>query len=152
MRRPSPFVRPARLAVSGIAAAGLVLAGCTEEEVGRDAPIGQNQPSTAPTTSSASAPPTAPPSSAPEGRTIEVMFADGEVSGETGRVPVPLDETVTIVVTSDVADEVHVHGYDVSAPVAPGEPAVLTFEATIPGVFEAELHEVGEELLSIQVS
>ncbi|WP_193345672.1 hypothetical protein [Blastococcus saxobsidens] len=55
-------------------------------------------------------------------------------------------------VTSDVADEVHLHGYDVSAPVAPGEPATLTFDATIPGVFELELHEVGEELLSVQVS
>ncbi|CCG01656.1 conserved protein of unknown function [Blastococcus saxobsidens DD2] len=113
---------------------------------------GQDEPAAAPTPTSARPSPTAAPSPARAGRTIEVAFAGGEVSGDTGRVPVPLNETVTIVVTSDVADEVHLHGYDVSAPVAPGEPATLTFDATIPGVFELELHEVGEELLSVQVS
>lgn len=86
------------------------------------------------------------------GRDIAVTFAGGQVSGDIGRVPAALGESLTIVVTSDTADEVHLHGYDVSVPVTPGSPASLTFEATIPGVFEVELEGAGQQLLTVQVS
>jgi hypothetical protein len=46
---------------------------------------------------------------------------------------------------------VHVHGYDLATALTPGTPAELTFDATIPGVFEVELHEAGTVLLSLQV-
>jgi heme/copper-type cytochrome/quinol oxidase subunit 2 len=58
---------------------------------------------------------------------------------------------VTLVVSSDVADEIHVHGYDLTTAVAPSRPAELSFDATIPGVFEVELHEAGTVLLALQV-
>ena len=73
------------------------------------------------------------------------------MSGDTGRVPVASGEQVTLVVTSDVADEIHVHGYDLTTAIAPSRPAELTFEATVPGVFEVELHEAGTVLLTLQV-
>jgi heme/copper-type cytochrome/quinol oxidase subunit 2 len=85
------------------------------------------------------------------GQRIAVQVAGGQVSGDTGRVPVPVGDQVTLTVTSDVADEVHVHGYDLTAALTPGAPAELTFDATIPGVFEVELHEAGTVLLSLQV-
>jgi plastocyanin len=85
------------------------------------------------------------------GQRIEVEVAGGQVSGDTGRVPVTAGEQVTLVITSDVADEVHVHGYDLEAELSPGQPAEITFDATIPGVFEVELHEAGTQLLSLQV-
>jgi plastocyanin len=85
------------------------------------------------------------------GQRIEVEVAGGQVSGDTGRVPVTAGEQVTLVITSDVADEVHVHGYDLEAELSPGQPAEITFAATIPGVFEVELHEAGTQLLSLQV-
>jgi plastocyanin len=85
------------------------------------------------------------------GLRIEVEVAGGQVSGDTGRVPVTAGEQVTLVITSDVADEVHVHGYDLEAELSPGQPAEITFAATIPGVFEVELHEAGTQLLSLQV-
>ena len=72
--------------------------------------------------------------------------------GDTGRVPVDAGTAVTLVVTSDVADEVHVHGYDVEAELTPDSPAELAFDATVPGVFEVELHEAGTVLLTLQVS
>jgi hypothetical protein len=50
-----------------------------------------------------------------------------------------------------VADEVHVHGYDLTAALTPGQPTELTFAATIPGVFEVELHDAGTVLLTLQV-
>jgi heme/copper-type cytochrome/quinol oxidase subunit 2 len=85
------------------------------------------------------------------GRRIEVEVTGDRVSGDTGRVTVPAGEQVTLAVTSDVADEVHVHGYDLTAEMVPGEPEELTFTATIPGVFEVELHDAGTLLLSLQV-
>lgn len=81
-----------------------------------------------------------------------MTFAGGQVSGDTGRIPVTLGETVTITVVSDVADEAHLHGYDVFADVTAGEPATVTFEATLPGVYEFELEQIGQQLLSVQVS
>jgi heme/copper-type cytochrome/quinol oxidase subunit 2 len=80
-----------------------------------------------------------------------VEVTDGQASGDTGRVPVPAGTTVTLVVSGDVADEVHVHGYDLTADVSPDVPAEIGFDATIPGVFEVELHDAGTVLLTLQI-
>ena len=69
----------------------------------------------------------------------------------TQRVQVALGSTVRLVVDGDEPDELHVHGYDVTADVVPGEPAVVAFLADIPGVFEVELHDSGAALPSLQV-
>jgi hypothetical protein len=86
-----------------------------------------------------------------QGTVIEIFFADGEVEGG-GRHRVALGDQVTLRVTSDVADHVHLHGYDVLVDVAAGEPAELTFEATIPGVFEAELEDSRIPLVELEIS
>ena len=105
---------------------------------------------------SASGPGAAPPSAeavAPSADNVfEIAFAGGQVSGDTGRLQVGVGETVAIRVTSDVADDAHLHGYDVSAPVTAASPAVVSFIASIPGVFELELEELGTQLASLQVS
>lgn len=150
-------VRPARLpralAASALALV-LPLAGCagTDEEAGGD---------TASTTSSAPSasggtpeePAGAAPAAPAQGATrIEVQVSAGQVAGDTGRVPVAVGEQVTLAITSDTADEAHLHGYDLTADLEPGTPAEITFPATIPGVFEVELHEAGTVLLTLQVS
>jgi hypothetical protein len=94
------------------------------------------------------------PSSAPEspaGQHLRVQLTGGQASGDTGRVPVAVGTPVTLSITSDAADEVHVHGYDLEATLTPGTPAEISFDAGIPGVFEVELHEAGTVLLSLQV-
>ena len=93
-----------------------------------------------------------PSRSAPAAQRIEVTVTGGQVSGDTGRVSVPLGDPVTLVVTGDVADEIHVHGYDLTTALEPGTPAELPFDATVPGVFEVELHDAGTVLLTLQVS
>ena len=136
----------------------LLLTGCAGDE--NSAAAG---PSASPTAATTSATPSATPSasptpaaattpSAPQGKNLTVTFAGGQVTGDTGRVDVATGETVNITVSSDTADEVHLHGYDVSVEVTPGTPAVLTFQATIPGVFEVELEKLGKQLLSVQVA
>ena len=58
---------------------------------------------------------------------------------------------VVFVVKSELADEVHLHGYDLSADVAPGAPATIRFKATAPGLFEAELESRSLPIAEIEV-
>ncbi len=143
------------LPAAGLSAA-LLLTGCAGDDTSEtaDPSSSPSAPTTAPSASSSpSASPTTPATPVtPQGKSITVTFAGGQVTGDTGRVPVSTGETVNITVTSDVADEVHLHGYDVKVNVTPGTPAVLTFQATIPGVFELELEGLGKQLLSVQVA
>ena len=61
-------------------------------------------------------------------------------------------QRVELVVHSDVADEVHVHGYDLMRDVAPGSPARIGFAATIPGRFEIELEGRGVQIAELTVN
>jgi hypothetical protein len=141
-------VRPAWFPAALVAgAAALVLTGCA----GTDPTAPSSSTSSGSPSSSSAAGTTAAGTTAPAGQRIEVQLAGGQVTGDTGRVPVTAGEHVTLVVTSDAADEVHVHGYDLATELSPGQPAELSFDATIPGVFEVELHEAGTLLLSLQV-
>lgn len=72
-----------------------------------------------------------------------VEIRDGRVQGGVESISADVGDTVELTVTSDVADEVHVHGYDLHAPVGPDQPAVVTFQSDIPGVFEIELEQRG---------
>jgi hypothetical protein len=119
------------------------VAGCAGK-----APSPAADTATPPTSTSS---PSAAPATEAAGQQIEVEVAGGRVTGDTGRVPVAAGTAVTLVVRSDVADEVHVHGYDLTGDVTPDRPAELEFDATIPGVFEVELHEAGTVLLTLQV-
>jgi heme/copper-type cytochrome/quinol oxidase subunit 2 len=83
---------------------------------------------------------------------IEVAYAGGAVTGSAQRYAVPVGSTVELVVSSDVADEVHVHGYDRKSFVTAGASTTLRWEATLPGVFDVELEQRGTPLASLQVS
>jgi PBP1b-binding outer membrane lipoprotein LpoB len=146
-----PVRLPRALAASALALA-LPLAGCAGTAPSDDEPRSTGSSSSAPARSSTpeAAVDTAAPADA--GQRIEVRVTGGQVSGDTGRVPVAVGEQVTLVITSDVADEAHLHGYDLTADLASGTPAEIAFVATIPGVFEVELHDAGTVLLSLQVS
>jgi hypothetical protein len=132
-----------------ILALAVALSGCAGADPGTTSTTGSAPSNETP--NSSGAPDTGAPATEEAGRRIAVSIGDGRVSGDTGRVPVVLGETVTLVVTSDTADEVHVHGYDLSTPVAADRPATLTVTADVPGVFGVELHEAGTVLLSLQV-
>ena len=82
---------------------------------------------------------------------VDVTVADGEVQGGRERVEIPRRAEVTLTVDSDVEDLVHVHGYDLEEPVGPDQPATITFEALIPGVFEVELEDRTLPLVELEV-
>ena len=129
--------------------AALALCGCAGTDGTSSAPPASAAGASSPEAAEASAGSTT--ASTPAARRIEVTVTAGEVSGDTGRIPVPAGEHVTLVVTADVADEIHLHGYDLTATLSPGTPAEFVFDATVPGVFEVELHEAGTVLLTLQV-
>ena len=101
----------------------------------------------------ASAPAAAAPA-APEppvtAREFEFIVAQGKVTGPP-HLQVKQNERVILRVRSDVADEVHVHGYELSAPLPAGELVSLTFVAGRSGRFEVELHGTHQELGALEV-
>jgi hypothetical protein len=111
---------------------------------------------TAPTTTEAPPATTeAPPATTTEAATapvqVDVVVVGGEPQGGIVRESVDLDSAVVLTVTSDVADEVHVHGYDLMADVAPGAPATIRFTADAPGRFEIELENTGVQIAELEV-
>jgi hypothetical protein len=85
-------------------------------------------------------PPPRPPSPPPPAR-IRIVVRDGQPVGGVRRVTVAKGRRVVLVVSADVTDHVHVHGYDVMRDVAPGRPARFAFRATIVGTVEVELED-----------
>jgi hypothetical protein len=61
-------------------------------------------------------------------------------------------EQILFKVDSDVADEVHMHGYDIMKDVKAGGSVTFDFPATIEGVFEAELEGRKEQILELTVN
>lgn len=133
--------RAAAGALTGVAALALLtaslLAGC-----------GAN-----PATSAASASGGPSPSTPARPAVIRIglRYAGGAVAGGVGRQAVPLGSTVELVVSSDVADEVHLHGYDKKVDVPAGGTATLSFVADMPGVFEVELESRSVPLTRLEV-
>lgn len=83
--------------------------------------------------------------------TITISVANGKVDPPTHRQQVAQGDTVKLVVTSDEADEVHVHGVDLEEELTPGKPTTITFVAKDPGIYEVETHESGLQLVQIEV-
>ena len=85
-------------------------------------------------------------------RAFAVEVVDGKVVGGLPRFEASIGDLVEVAVASDVEEEVHLHAYDVTVTVPAGGRGVLRVEATIPGVFEAELHGSGLRVFELQVS
>jgi hypothetical protein len=71
---------------------------------------------------------------------VQISFEGGEVTGPR-RPEFTVGDRVVLIVRADVADHVHVHGYDLMRDVAPGAPARISFRADAPGRFEVELED-----------
>ncbi len=94
--------------------------------------------------------PTLEPTPTESATIVDVEVQEGEVVGGMKRVEVPLDDLVRLNVRSDVADEVHVHGYDEREDVPAGGGVTISFEADIPGVFVVELEERSLHLVELE--
>ncbi|MFB7590585.1 hypothetical protein [Streptomyces sp. NPDC056169] len=96
---------------------------------------------------------TAPPSPRPSatGRTVSLTINGKTVQPPPSRIELKKGERLTLQVTGDRADTLHVHGYDRELPLSPGVPATLTLTADRTGLFEVETHESGLLLTQLVV-
>ncbi|MGH8923221.1 MAG: hypothetical protein ACRDWA_01035 [Acidimicrobiia bacterium] len=67
-------------------------------------------------------------------------------------ITVAQGEVVSFLVLADVADEIHVHGYDLFFASVPGEPIAVEFSADATGIFEVELEANHLGLVNIEVT
>jgi FtsP/CotA-like multicopper oxidase with cupredoxin domain len=147
------FRAPARL-IAAPMLGPLMLVALLGVACGNGDPGSEAQPQASPppeATETVGETPAESPSPEPEPKfTVEVTVANGDVVGPKS-VEVKAGEKVSIAITSDVADHVHVHGYDKLVDLAPGKRAVLSFTANIPGVWEVELEDAGKLLFELKV-
>lgn len=129
----------------------LLLAGCTAATAtATEAASAPGPSATRSATPQTTARPT--PSASPTAVVVAVRLANGVITPPTGRVAVHLGSPVVIRFTSDIADTVHVHGYDIEQPVKAGIPTDIAFTADLQGTFEVETHDTTMVLTLIQVS
>jgi uncharacterized protein YcfL len=81
---------------------------------------------------------------------VEISLIVGENTGADMMQTVPVGSSVRItVVNPNGADEIHVHGYDISTgEMAQGQEAVIEFVASNAGTFDIESH-VSEEVVLV---
>ncbi|HZY26720.1 MAG TPA: hypothetical protein VFE49_00555 [Jiangellaceae bacterium] len=141
-----PTTRPGRRAALVPFAVILLLSACGADVGPRDTAAADIPTPTGPTASpDTSATPQA------SVREIEVVVVDGTVDTAEDSVQVAVGEAVRVTVTSDVDDEVHVHGVDQTAELSAGLPTTLEFSLAEPGVYEVETHEGGLLLFQLLV-
>jgi ABC-type glycerol-3-phosphate transport system substrate-binding protein len=83
---------------------------------------------------------------------VRIVVVNGAPKGGIVRKTVDKGDRVVLVVKSDVADEIHLHGYDLSRDVAAGGTARLPFTAKLPGRFEVELEQRGVQIADLTVN
>jgi len=115
--------------------AGATLAACGDDD---DDGAGGGAPTEATTAKELPAPPT-------------IVVRDGRPVGGVRELSFDAGEQVRFRVRSDVADEIHVHGYGLTADVAAGKAAAFAFPADIEGIFEVESHESGEQIAELRI-
>jgi hypothetical protein len=82
-------------------------------------------------------------------KVIEVKNA--KPVGGVQKLVVKKNGQVTFTVKSDVADEIHVHGYNFMKDVPKDGSVSFDFPAKIDGEFDIELEKRGEQIASLQV-
>jgi hypothetical protein len=140
-----------RRVIVGLFVLGWLVGGCGGDDGGEAA----SPAATVTTTSTTTATPTSAAATATTagfaGKLIQVRVAGGKVETAERRVTVSRGDRVRVQVDSDVADEVHVHGFDLSRQVGPGTPATVEFTADLPGVWEVELENAKRKLFDLAV-
>jgi copper(I)-binding protein len=82
---------------------------------------------------------------------FRITVSGGKPVGGIERIKVNKGDTINLVVKSDVADEIHIHGYDFHKDVAAGGTVRFKFPAKIDGAFEIELEGRKEQIAALTV-
>ncbi len=88
----------------------------------------------------------------PPRRSRVITIIGGQPQGGVQDLEFTAGDEVRFEVQSDIAEHVHVHGYDVIQDVEPGKPVVFAFPADIEGVFEVELEDSATPIAELTVN
>lgn len=86
-----------------------------------------------------------------QAQTVDFTVKDGQLAEGPATVAVVKGTNLTLRFSANHNDEVHLHGYDLSANLRPGETAEITFAANVSGRFEIELHKSHTTLAALEV-
>jgi hypothetical protein len=81
-----------------------------------------------------------------------VNVVNGQPEGGVQKLSFKKGDQVRFKVVSDVADEIHVHGYDIKRDVEKGGSVSFSFKGTIEGRFEVELENAGTQIADLEVT
>ncbi|WP_340539857.1 hypothetical protein [Nocardioides sp. GXZ039] len=88
-----------------------------------------------------------------ETKVVDITLKDGVVTPDGGRIEVGVNQPVDLVVTSDVAGELHLHSSpEQTLPFEAGENDPIKLQFDRPGIIELELHEPASPVAEFQVS
>jgi hypothetical protein len=121
-------------------AAGLAACGSSSDETNEAANGGVTRPADGPESASMG------------GKVPTIVIRNGEPVGGIKQLEYDAGDEIRFEVSSDVADEVHVHGYDLMQDVPAGGTVSFDFPAEIEGIFEAELEGRKEQIAEITVN
>ena len=80
-----------------------------------------------------------------------IRVRDGKPGGGITKLDYTKGDQIRIKVVSDVADEVHLHGYDIGKDVKAGGSVTFDLPASLEGVFEIELESRKEQIAELRV-
>jgi hypothetical protein len=89
--------------------------------------------------------------SAPTSLDKTITVENGQPKGGVQAMKVKKNGQVHLVVNSDTADEIHVHGYNLMKDVAKGGSVTFDFKANIDGRFEIELENAKTQIGDLSV-
>ncbi|MGP4058814.1 MULTISPECIES: hypothetical protein [Mycolicibacterium] len=108
--------------------------------------------STAATTIATEPPRTEQPPPATDGTVVEVLIAGGTVTPTNGQAQATVGKPIVLQVTSDVADQLHVHSVpEHTFNVEPRPDQTFEFTVDVPGQVDIELHDLNRSVVTIQV-
>ena len=83
---------------------------------------------------------------------VQIQVKGGKPAGGIKPITVNKGDEVRFTVSSDVSDEIHVHGYNFMKDVTAGGKVSFDFPAKIDGEFEIELESRGEQIAKLTVN
>lgn len=134
--------------VAALFAAALLLSACggSADEVAPEQPAAT---SAAPPTTPAAAPTEATPDSGP---VVDIVIEGGKATPQGDRVEVKAGQEVTLKITSDADEEIHVHSEpEHTYEVAAGETLTESFTLTTPGQVAVEAHHLDVTVVQLVV-
>ncbi len=81
-----------------------------------------------------------------------IVIKNGKPVGGVQELTYNKGDQVKFRVKSDVADEVHLHGYDLMKDVEAGGAVTFDFTAGIDGIYEAELEGRKEQIIELRIN